>query len=173
MQPAHYEGPLCVGGQRFAPSRPRTAVPVRLRPDGRGKGRSRRSPTPGAIRAWPGIWAAGAYEKIRGRAWFAVDPNAAANATIADIKRAPRDERGLVRFGADFLMLRPVNSSRGNETLLYEVNNRGTIAILAHPGEIRTDLMVRNATGRAFGSQKEAADHYGYSESRYSELSKA
>ena len=26
-------------------------------------------------------------------------------------------------------------------------------------GEIRTDLMVRNATGRAFGSQKEAADH--------------
>jgi len=40
-------------------------------------------------------------------------------------------------------------------------------------GEIRTDLMVRNATGRAFGSQKEAADHYGYSESRYSELSKS
>jgi hypothetical protein len=39
-------------------------------------------------------------------------------------------------------------------------------------GEIRTDLMVRNATGLAFGSQKEAADHYGYSESRYSELSK-
>jgi hypothetical protein len=39
--------------------------------------------------------------------------------------------------------------------------------------EIRTDLMVRNATGRAFGSQKEAADHYGYSESRYSELSKS
>ena len=40
-------------------------------------------------------------------------------------------------------------------------------------GEIRTDLMVRNATGRAFASQKEAADHYGYSESRYSELSKS
>ena len=40
-------------------------------------------------------------------------------------------------------------------------------------GEIQTDLMVRNATGRAFGSQKEAADHYGYSEARYSELSKA
>jgi hypothetical protein len=39
--------------------------------------------------------------------------------------------------------------------------------------EIRTDLMVRYATGRAFTSQKEAADHYGYSESRYSELSKS
>jgi len=39
--------------------------------------------------------------------------------------------------------------------------------------EIRTDLMVRNATGRSFGSQKEAAEFYGYSESRYSELSKS
>ena len=33
--------------------------------------------------------------------------------------------------------------------------------------------MVRYATGRAFASQKEAADHYGYSELRYSELSKS
>lgn len=39
--------------------------------------------------------------------------------------------------------------------------------------EIRTDLMLRNATDRQFGSQKEAAEYYGYSESRYSELSKA
>ena len=31
-------------------------------------------------------------------------------------------------------------------------------------GEIQTDLILRNATGRAFGSQKEAAGHYGYSE---------
>lgn len=39
--------------------------------------------------------------------------------------------------------------------------------------EIRTDLMVRNATGSAFGSQREAAEHYQYSPSRFSELSKA
>jgi hypothetical protein len=39
--------------------------------------------------------------------------------------------------------------------------------------EIRTDLMLRSATDRQFGSQKEAAEFYGYSESRFSELSKA
>src|SRR4029453_11003562 len=74
--------------------------------------------------------AAGAYEKLRGRAWFAVDPSAAANAPIADLKLAPRDNRGLVQFGADFLILRPADASRGNGTLLYEVNNRGNIASL-------------------------------------------
>lgn len=39
--------------------------------------------------------------------------------------------------------------------------------------EVLTDLMVRNATGRSFGSQEEAANHYGVSPSRFSEWSKA
>ena len=39
--------------------------------------------------------------------------------------------RGLVTFSTDFLVLRPVDASRGNNTLLYEVNNRGGIGMLA------------------------------------------
>lgn len=74
--------------------------------------------------------AAGAYEKLTGRAWFALDPDAAANAPIADLKLAPRNNRGLVIFSTDFLMLRPVDTARGNGLLLYEVNNRGNIGIL-------------------------------------------
>lgn len=74
---------------------------------------------------------AGAYETLRGRAWFALDANAAANSAIADLKLAPRDARGLVTFSAEFQMLRPADFSRGNGTLLYEVNNRGNIAILS------------------------------------------
>jgi hypothetical protein len=73
---------------------------------------------------------AGAYEKLRGRAFFALDPNAAANAAVTDLKLAPRNDRGLVEFSADFLVLRPKVAARGNATLLYEVNNRGNIAIL-------------------------------------------
>ena len=73
---------------------------------------------------------AGAYEKLRGRAWFALDPEAAANAPIADLKLAPRNNRGLVIFSAEFLVLRPVDAARGNGMLLYEVNNRGNIGIL-------------------------------------------
>src|SRR5712691_4388997 len=78
---------------------------------------------------------AGAYEKLRGRAWFALDPNAAANAPIADLKLARRNDRGLVEFSADFLVLRPLDPARRNGTLLYEVNNRGNIAILRQLNE--------------------------------------
>lgn len=78
---------------------------------------------------------AGAYEKLHGRASFALDANSAANASIADLKLAPRDNRGLVTFSADFLMLRPADPARGNGTLLYEVNNRGNIAILSQINE--------------------------------------
>ena len=71
---------------------------------------------------------AGSYEKIRGVAYFALDPNAPANASIVDLKSAPRDPRGLVTFKAEFLMLRPVKAQ--GSTLVYDVNNRGGIAIL-------------------------------------------
>ena len=72
--------------------------------------------------------AAGAYEKIRGVAHFALDPLAAANAPIVDLKLAPRDARGRVLFDSEFLLLRPV--ARRPSTLVYDVNNRGGVAIL-------------------------------------------
>jgi hypothetical protein len=81
--------------------------------------------------------AAGAYEKLRGRAWFALDPSADANRPIADLALAPRNERDLVAFSADFLMLRPSDPGRGNDTLLYEVNNRGNIVMLRQLGDAR------------------------------------
>jgi len=72
--------------------------------------------------------AAGPYEKIRGVAHFALDPAAPANARIVDLKLAPRDAHGLVRFSSPFIMLRPVKARPS--TLLYDVNNRGGIAIM-------------------------------------------
>ena len=70
----------------------------------------------------------GPYEKIRGVARFSLDPNAAGNQRIVDLKRAPRDQNGRVTFESSFLMLRPVKSS--GSTLVYDINNRGNIAIL-------------------------------------------
>jgi Alpha/beta hydrolase domain len=70
----------------------------------------------------------GAYEKIRGIAKFSLDPNAAANQRIVDLKLAPRDTGGRVRFESPFILLRPVKA--GSSTLIYDVNNRGGIAIL-------------------------------------------
>src|SRR6266481_4904250 len=70
----------------------------------------------------------GDYEKIRGIAHFALNPATAANGRTVDLERAPRDARGLVRFAAEFVVLRPVKAQPS--TLLYDVNNRGSIAML-------------------------------------------
>ncbi len=75
--------------------------------------------------------AVGAYERIRGRLHYAVDPADPANARIVDLARAPRDARGLVTFAGDFLLLRPLDLARGNHRLLYEVDNRGNLGMLA------------------------------------------
>ena len=75
--------------------------------------------------------AAGSYERIRGLLHFALDPEHPANAAIVDLELAPRDHRGLVTFAADFILLRPADLSRGNQRLLYEVNNRGNLGALA------------------------------------------
>jgi hypothetical protein len=68
---------------------------------------------------------AGAYERLDGLIHFAVDPSNAANREIVDLDRAERDVDGRVRFAADFCMLQPVDSGRGNGNLLLEVLNRG------------------------------------------------
>ncbi|WP_373992054.1 alpha/beta hydrolase domain-containing protein [Duganella sp. BuS-21] len=81
----------------------------------------------------------GAYEKIRGVAYYALDPKAAANASIVDLKRAPRDQQGRVLFSSEFVLLRPTGAQPS--TLLYDVNNRGNIAIL---GQINGRSPVNN-----------------------------
>jgi hypothetical protein len=67
----------------------------------------------------------GAYEKLTGRIYFAVDPNNPHNKIIADIDKAPRNSHGKVEFAADLFILRPKDASRGNGVLLFDVPNRG------------------------------------------------
>ena len=67
----------------------------------------------------------GPYTQIDGTAHFAVDPLHPANETIADITLAPRNEQGLVEFSADFRILRPDDTAKGNGRLLLDVLNRG------------------------------------------------
>ncbi|HZU24224.1 MAG TPA: alpha/beta hydrolase domain-containing protein [Bryobacteraceae bacterium] len=74
--------------------------------------------------------AAGPYERIVARAYFAIDPKAAANAGIADIGLAPRNEDGLVEFSSDIYVLKPRDPAKGNGTALVEISNRGGKALL-------------------------------------------
>ena len=74
--------------------------------------------------------AVGPYEKLVGKVEFALDPAAPANAAIVDLSLAPRNARGEVEFTADFYLLKPVDASRGNGRMLYEVGNRGGKGLL-------------------------------------------
>jgi hypothetical protein len=67
----------------------------------------------------------GPYERLSGRALFAVDPLAEAQRGVVDLDLAPRDAEGLVRFEADFMILKPLDLERGNRRVFYDYGNRG------------------------------------------------
>ena len=79
------------------------------------------------------------YEKLVGKVEFALDPALAMNQNIVDLNLAPRNARGEVEFTSDFYMLKPVDPSRGNGRLLYEVGNRGG------KGMLRTFQKAKNS----------------------------
>lgn len=72
----------------------------------------------------------GAYEKLAGKIYFAVDPRDSTNRIVADIDKAPKNAGGKVEFSSDFYMIKPKDLSRGNGTVLYEVSNRGNKGLL-------------------------------------------
>ena len=72
----------------------------------------------------------GPYEKIVGRAYFALDPNLRQNEAVVDLKLAPRNAAGRVEFWADLCILAPADPAKGNGALLYDVNNRGNTLAL-------------------------------------------
>jgi hypothetical protein len=67
----------------------------------------------------------GQYERISGQVIGEVDPHDRRNAIIVDIGLAPRNPNGTVTYSTDFQILRPIDRSKGNHRLLYEITNRG------------------------------------------------
>ena len=63
---------------------------------------------------------AGPYERIVGKAYFAVDPKLPANQIIADIDKAPRNDEGKVEFSSDVYVLKPRDSHNSNGTVLFQ-----------------------------------------------------
>ena len=70
---------------------------------------------------------AGQYETLVGTASGEVDPADPLNAIITDIELAPRNARGMVEYSMDVVITKPIDTSRGNGTLLHDVPNRGRI----------------------------------------------
>lgn len=67
----------------------------------------------------------GSYEKLMGKAYGALAPNARSNRIIQDIDLAPRNAKGEVEYVTDIEIIRPKDGAKGNGTLLVEVVNRG------------------------------------------------
>jgi hypothetical protein len=75
---------------------------------------------------------AGPYQYLEGKAHFSVDPLHPSNEAITDLKLAPRDPEGQVRFSADFAMLQPVDPQKGNRRVFFDVVNRGRKTVLRY-----------------------------------------
>ena len=94
----------------------------------------------------------GAYERLSGRVTGAVDPKDPLNAIIVDIGLAPKNAQGLVTYSTDFQLLRPIDRSKGNHRLLYEITNRGRTNALEQFNDSKTvnDLTTSGDAGTGF-----------------------
>lgn len=88
---------------------------------------------------------AGAYERLVGKAYFAVNPKLPVNQAIADIDKAPRNKDGMVEFSSDFYLVRPKDAKKGNGTVLYEVSNRGGKTMVLHMNRATASLDPRTS----------------------------
>jgi hypothetical protein len=77
---------------------------------------------------------AGPYEQIQGIAYGELNPSDRRNAVITDIKLAPRNSRGMVEYRATFTLQKPVDVSKSDGVLFYEIVNRGNHGQLFNAG---------------------------------------
>ncbi len=69
--------------------------------------------------------ATGAYERAIGVAKGELDPADPRNAGIVGLAQAPRNAAGKVEYETDLFLLRPVDPTKGNRHLLFDILNRG------------------------------------------------
>jgi hypothetical protein len=77
----------------------------------------------------------GQYEKLVGRVKGELDPTDPHNSVIVDIALAPRNTRGKVEYETDIMILRPIDRSKGNHKVWYELTNRGQVFAFAQLNE--------------------------------------
>jgi len=81
----------------------------------------------------------GAYEKLTGKAYGEVDPKAKHNKIIVNLDKAAKNHRGRVEYSMDVFILKPLDLARGNQTIFYDVVNRGNQALRVNYGAERSN----------------------------------
>ncbi len=67
----------------------------------------------------------GPYESLSGTIFGELDPAHPGNATIVNLGKAPRNAAGRVEYRSAFTLLKPIDMTRANGWLMYDVVNRG------------------------------------------------
>jgi hypothetical protein len=101
----------------------------------------------------------GQYEKLVGRVEGELDPADRHNSVITDIALAPRNARGKVEYETDIMILRPIDRSKGNHKVWYELTSRGQVFAFAQFNE----APERNDPTRAADAGNGFLMRHGYS----------
>ena len=72
----------------------------------------------------------GQYERVEGIMKCEVDPKHPLNAVIVNINKVPRNEKGFVEYDVDFVIIKPIDMTKGNHKILYDTPNRGGMITL-------------------------------------------
>jgi hypothetical protein len=78
-----------------------------------------------------GFGTAGSYERLTGHFYGELDPKDPLNAIITDLALAPRNAKGKVEYSGTFSVAKPLDLSKASGVLIYEVPNRGRVALAA------------------------------------------
>jgi Alpha/beta hydrolase domain len=78
-----------------------------------------------------GFGTAGSYERLIGHFYGELDPKDQLNAIITDLALAPRNTKGKVEYSATFSLAKPLDLAKASGVLIYEVPNRGRVALAA------------------------------------------
>ena len=92
----------------------------------------------------------GPYERLYGKAHFAIDPDEKGLPSIVDLDLAPRNAQGLVEFAATLDIIKPVELSRGNRRIFYEFSNRGNRGLLGFNYGRGMDMSTPEYAGDGF-----------------------
>ena len=84
----------------------------------------------------------GQYREIKGIAKFILDPKDEYNKKITDIENISTNNQGLVEFSSDIHIMLPLDSSKSNKKIIYDVNNRGNKVMLSQFNSASRGVMV-------------------------------
>ena len=92
----------------------------------------------------------GPYERLYGKAHFAIDPEEKGLPDIVDLDLAARNGQGQIEFAATLDIIKPVDLDKGNKRIFYEFSNRGGRSLMGFNFGVGTDMSTPEYAGDGF-----------------------